>query len=68
MTAECYHLDYDGEHNVKVETFKEKEELLFGSWIDVSETETRAERHAQAAVAEVKINPAILFGDQETFD
>ena len=69
MTVECYHYEYQNDNTVRrIEIFKDQEELLFGSWIDVSETEPRAERNAKAAVVQVKINPAILFGDQETFE
>ena len=68
MTVVCYHMDYDGEHHIKVDTFKGKEELLFGSWVDVSETETQTKRNFKAAVAQVKISPAILFGNQDTFE
>ena len=70
MTVKCYHLECDGEYVYyhKIETFKEKEEFSYGSWIDVSETEPQAVHSLKAAVVQIKINPAILFGDQETFE
>ena len=46
-------------------TFAEDAYFLYGSWTVVSEDTVAA---CEAAIARVKIDPTILFGDRETFD
>ena len=51
---------------VKEVTFVDHDEFSFGSWVDVSTREMPA--LGTVALARIKIDPSILFGDQETAD
>ena len=65
MCVNGYHYERRGEHTQRVNTFEEHAYLLYGSWTDVSERDTLAA--SEAAIVRVKIDSAILFGDQEIF-
>ena len=68
MTVECYH--YEERTRVfkteteKVITFVDENKFLFRSWVDVSKREMPPLGHA--SLTRVKIDPCILFGDQQT--
>ena len=81
MVVECYHYethtrvvyytDANGNQQSRTETYTEKvvtfvdqDEFSFGSWVDVSKREMPA--LSAVALTRVKIDPSILFGDQET--
>ena len=83
MVVECYHYetrtrvvyytDANGNRQSRTETYTEKvvtfvdqDEFFFGSWLDVSKREMPA--LSTVALTRVKIDPSILFGDQETAD
>ncbi|XP_078380280.1 uncharacterized protein LOC144663243 [Oculina patagonica] len=83
MVVECYHYetrtrvvyytDANGNQQSRTETYTEKvvtfvdqDEFSFGSWVDVSKREMPA--LSTVALTRVKIDPSILFGDQETAD
>jgi len=82
MFVQCYHnetrtrdVSYTDSHGnrqtrteqytERVTTFAEDAYFLYGSWTDVSEDTVAA---CEAAIARVKVDPTILFGDRETFD
>ena len=81
MVVECYHYetrtrvvyytDANGNQRSRTETYTEKvvtyvdtDLFSFGSWLDVSKKEMPA--LSTEALTRVKIDPSILFGDQET--
>ncbi|XP_044184969.1 LOW QUALITY PROTEIN: uncharacterized protein LOC114956697 [Acropora millepora] len=83
MIVECYHYetrtrvvyytDVNGNLQSRIETYTEKvttfvdqDEFSFGSWVDVSKREMPPIGYA--SLTRVKIDPCILFGDQETAD
>ena len=83
MIVECYHYetrtrvvyytDANGNTQSRIETYTEKvttfvdqDEFSFGSWVDVSKREMPPLGYA--SLTRVKIDPCILFGDQETAD
>lgn len=83
MIVECYHYetrtrvvyytDANGNSQSRIETYTEKvttfvdqDEFSFGSWVDVSKREMPPLGYA--SLTRVKIDPCILFGDQETAD
>ena len=83
MIVECYHYetrtrvvyytDANGNTQSRIETYTEKvttfvdqDEFSFDSWVDVSKREMPPLDHA--SLTRVKIDPCILFGDQETAD
>ena len=83
MVVECYHFEEhlrivnytDANGNTqsrteryveKVVTFVDQDELRFGSWVDVSKKEMPA--LSSASVTRVRIEPCVLFGDDETDD
>ena len=83
MVVECYHYETrtrvvyytDANGNTqsrtetyieKVVTFVDRDEFSFGCWVDVSKKEMP--ELSSASVTRVKIDPCILFGDQETAD
>ena len=83
MKVECYHLEMstrvvyytDANGNMqsrtetypeKVVTFEDHDEFSFGSWVDVSKREMPA--LSTASLTRVRIDPYVLFGDQETAD
>ncbi|XP_044184964.1 uncharacterized protein LOC122965078 [Acropora millepora] len=83
MIVECYHYetrtrvvyytDANGNSQSRTETYTEKvttfvdqDEFSFGSWVDVSKREMPPIGYA--SLTRVKIDPSILFGDQETAD
>ena len=83
MVVECYHnetrtrvvhyTDANGNQQSRTETYTEKvvtyvdtDLFSFGSWLDVSKREMPA--LSAVALTRVKIDPSILFGDQETAD
>jgi len=71
-----YNTDANGNQqsrNSRTETYTEKvvthldqEFFSFGSWLDVSKKEMPA--LSTVALTRIKIDPSILFGDQETAD
>ena len=83
MVVECYHFEkrtrvvyytnaysYTQSHTEtyteRVVTFVDHDEFLFGSWVDVSEREMPA--LSTVSLTRVRIDPYVLFGDQETAD
>ena len=83
MVVECYHFetrtrvvyytDANGNTQSRTETYTEKvvtfvdqDEFSFGSWVDVSKKEMPA--LSSASVTRVRIDPCVLFGDEETAD
>ena len=82
MTVECYHYERtthytDANGNVqsrtetgkgtkKVTTFVDRDKFSFRDWVDVSKREMPP--LGDASLTRVKIDPCILFGDQETED
>jgi len=83
MVVECYHYetrtrvvyytDANGNSMSRTETYTEKvvtfvdqDEFSFGCWLDVSKREMP--EMSTVALTRVKIDPSILFGDQETAD
>lgn len=83
MIVECYHYetrvrvvyytDSNGNTQSRTETYQEKvvtfvdqDEFSFGSWVDVSKRDMPA--LSTASVTRVRIEPCVLFGDQETAD
>ena len=83
MVVECYHnqtrtrmvhyTDANGNQQSRTETYTEKvvtfvdhDVFSFGSWLDVSKEEMPP--LSTVALTRVKIDPSILFGDQETAD
>ena len=83
MRVECYHYetrlrlvyytDAQGypqsrteRYTERVTTFVDQDEFSFGSWVDVSKREMPPLGYA--SLTRVKIDPCILFGDQETAD
>ena len=83
MIVECYHYetrvrvvyytDSNGNTQSRTETYTEKvttfidqDEFSFGSWVDVSKREMPPIGHS--SLTRLKIDPCILFGDQETAD
>ena len=83
MIVECYHFemstrdvyytDANGNrqsrtetYTEKVVTFKDHDEFSFGSWVDVSKREMPA--LSTVSLTRVRIDPQVLFGDQETAD
>lgn len=83
MIVECYHYetrtrvvyytDANGNSQSRIETYTEivttfvdQDEFSFGSWVDVSKREMPPLGYA--SLTRVKIDPCILFGDQETAD
>ena len=72
-TRVVYYTDSNGNSQSRTETYTERvvtfvdqDEFLFGSWVDVSKREMP--ELSAASVTRVRINPCILFGDQETVD
>ena len=83
MTVDCYHNemrtrvvhDTDANGNLqsrtetyteRVTTFVDQDKFSFGSWVDVSKREMPPLGYT--SLTRVKIDPCILFGDQETAD
>ena len=83
MIVECYHyetrtrvvyyINANGNpqsrtetYTERVTTFVDRDEFSFGSWVDVSKRELPPLGYA--SLTRVKIDPCILFGDQETTD
>ena len=83
MVVECYHFetrtrvvyytDANGNSQSRTETYTERvvtfvdhDEFSFGSWVDVSKREMPA--LSMVSLTRVRIDPCILFGDQETAD
>ena len=83
MIVECYHFemrtrdvyytDANGNrqsrtetYTEKVVTFKDHDEFSFGSWVDVSKRQMPA--LSTVSLTRVRIDPYVLFGDQETAD
>ena len=83
MFVECYHFetrtrvvyytDANGNHLSRTETYQEKvvtfvghEQFSFGSWLDVSKREMP--EISDVVMTRLKIDPSIVFGDQETAD
>jgi len=82
MTVECYHYERTthytdangnqqsrtetGKGTKKVTTFVDRDKFSFRSWVDVSKREMPP--LGDASLIRVKIDPCILFGDQETED
>ena len=63
MVVECYHPTRD---DSKVVTFVDHKEFSFGSWVDASEREIPTV--STVWLTRVRIDPYVLFGDQETAD
>ena len=63
MVVECYHPTRD---HSKVLTFVDRKTFSFGSWVDVSEREIPTV--STVWLTRVRIDPYVLFGDQETAD
>ena len=63
MVVECYHPT--GDHS-KVVSFVDRKTFSFGSWVDVSEREMPTV--STVWLTRVRIDPYVLFGDQETVD
>ena len=68
-----YYTDSNGNTQSRTETYTEKvttfidqDEFSFGSWVDVSKREMPPIGHS--SLTRLKIDPCILFGDQETAD
>ena len=83
MVVECYHFetrtrvvyytDANGNRQSRTETYTERvvtfvdhDEFSFGSWVDVSKREMPA--LSTVSLTRVRIDPYVLFGDQETAD
>ena len=83
MVVECYHFetrtrvvyytDANGNRQSRTETYTERvvtfvdhDEFLFGSWVDVSTREMPP--LSTVSLTRVRIDPYVLFGDQETAD
>ena len=83
MVVECYHFetrtrvvhytDANGNTQSRTETYTERvvtfvdyDEFSFGSWVDVSKREMPA--LSTVSLTRVRIDPQVLFGDQETAD
>ena len=73
MVVDCYHYETRThvtestcDKSTKKVTFKDHEDLSYGSWVDVSKKILPLE--SWASVARLKIDEFILFGDQETED
>ena len=63
MVVECYHPTSD---DSKVVTFVDHKEFSFGSWVDAFEREIPTV--STVWLTRVRIDPYVLFGDQETAD
>jgi len=63
MVVECSHPTRD---NSKAVTFVDHHEFSFGSWVDVSKREMPTV--STVSLTRVRIDPYVLFGDQETAD
>ena len=83
MKVECYHFemptrdvyytDANGNRQSRTETYTERvvtfedhDEFSFGSWVDVSKGKMPA--LSTVSLTRVRIDPYVLFGDQETAD
>ena len=83
MIVECYHFemrkrdvyytDANGNRQSRTETYTERvvtsedhNEFSFGSWVDVSKRKVPA--LSTVSLTRVRIDPYVLFGDQETAD
>ena len=83
MVVECYHFetrtrvvyytDANGNRQSRTETYTERvvtfvdhDEFSFGSWVDISKREMPA--LSTVSLTRVRIDPYVLFGDQETAD
>ena len=83
MVVECYHFemrtrdvyykDANGNPQSRTETYTEKvvtfedhDEFSFGSWVDISKRKMPA--LSSVSLTRVRIDPCVLFGDQETAD
>ena len=83
MVVECYHFemrtrdvyykDASGNPQSRTETYTEKvvtfedhDEFSFGSWVDISKRKMPA--LSSVSLTRVRIDPYVLFGDQETAD
>ena len=83
MVVECYHYEtfsvirshmdangnlqyYTDTFTRRVLTFLDQEEFSYGSWVDVSKREMPAPK--EVSLTRVRIDPCIMFGDQETAD
>ena len=83
MVVKCYHyekysvirsyMDADGNFQYytdtftrRVLTFLDQEEFSYGSWLDVSKRQMPAPK--EVSLTRVRIDPCIMFGDQETAD
>ena len=73
VVVDCYHYETRtpvtesaSYESTKKVTFKDHEDLSFGSQVDVSKKVLPLE--SWASVARLKIDESILFGDQETED
>ena len=83
MIVECYHFemrtrdvyytDANGNRQSRTETYTERvvtfedhDEFSFGSWVDVSKRKMPA--LSTVSLTRVRIDPYVLFGDQETAD
>ena len=83
MVVECYHfetrtrvVDYthtNGNRRSRTETYTERvvtfvdcDKFSFGSWVDVSKREMPS--LSTVSLTRVRIDPQVLFGDQETAD
>ena len=83
MVVECYHFetrtrvvyytDANGNRQSRTETYTERvvtfvdhDEFSFGSWVDISKREMPP--LSTVSLTRVRIDPYVLFGDQETAD